>query len=125
MVETAIARSISHAAKTTVRTSSVRIRLSSGWAISELTAAYPSVFSSPSIIALDDRSVRIGLRSVTGTPIIVDTILISHPSVSHEMKENGTANTDILNKNLETFGAYGDNLPQTNPKGRDIMLRVR
>ena len=40
------------------------------------------------------------------------------------MKENGTANVDILKKNLSS-GSSRDEQPQKGPKGKEVKLHVR
>ena len=101
IVKAAIEKYGSQATKTAVRVSSVKIKLSNGeGAVLGLTVANPSGFSFPSIITLDDISIRIEVKSVTSTPLVIDNILVSGPEVFYEMKEDGTANVDILKKNL-------------------------
>jgi len=126
IVKTAIEKFGSDATKTAVRVSSVKMKLSNGeGAILGLTVANPSGFFSPSVITLDDISVRIEVKSVTSTPIVIDNILVSGPEVFYEMKENGTANVDILKKNPTTSGSFKEKQPQKSPKGKEIKLYVR
>jgi uncharacterized protein involved in outer membrane biogenesis len=121
IVKAAIEKYGSQATKTAVRVSSVKIKLKNGeGAVLGLKVANPSGFSSPSIITLDDITVRIEVNSVTSTPLVIDTILISGPEVFYEMKENGTANVDILKKNLTP-----EEQPQKSPREKEIRLRVR
>ncbi len=125
IVKAAIEKYGSEATKTAVRLSSVKIKLSNGeGALLGLTIANPSGFSFPSIITLDDISVRIDVKSVTGTPVIIDNVLVSGPEVFYEMREDGTANVDILKKNL-TSGHPKEEQPQKSPKGKEIRLRIR
>jgi len=124
IVKAAIEKYGSQATKTAVRVSSVQIKLGSGeGAVRGLRVANPSGFFSPSIITLDDISVRIAKKSVTSTPMVIDNILISGPEVFYEMKEDGTANLDILKKNLATSAPKEQ--PQKSSKGKEIKLRVR
>lgn len=124
IVKAAIEKYGSEAAKTAVRVSSVKIQLGSGEAaVRGLRVANPSGFHSPSIMTLDDISVRIAVKSVTNTPIVIDNILISGPEVFYEMKEDGTANLDVLKKNLTASAA--NEQPQKGSKGKEIKLRVR
>ena len=126
IVKAAIEKYGSQATKTAVRVSSVKIKLRSGeGAVLGLKVANPSGFFSPSIITLDDISVRIAVNSVTSTPIVIDNILISGPEVFYEMKEDGTTNVDILKKNLRPSGSPTEEPPQKSPKGKEIKLRVR
>jgi len=126
IVKAAIEKYGSQATKTAIRVSSVQIKLRSGeGAVLGLKVANPSGFFSPSIITLDDISVRIAVNSVTSTPIVIDNILISGPEVFYEMKEDGTTNVDILKKNLRPSGPPTEEPPQKSPKGKEIKLRVR
>src|SRR3990172_337029 len=69
IVKAAIEKYGSQATKTAVRVSSVNIKLRSGeGAVRGLRVANPSGFYSPSIITLDNISVRIATKSVTSTP---------------------------------------------------------
>jgi uncharacterized protein involved in outer membrane biogenesis len=124
IVKAAIEKYGSQATKTTVRVSSVDMKLRSGAAeVKGLKVANPSGFSSPSIMTLDDIAVRIAAKSVTSTPIVIENILISGPEVFYEMKEDGTANLDVLKKNLATSAPQEQ--PQKNTKGKEIRLRVK
>jgi hypothetical protein len=125
IVKAAIEKYGSEAAKTPVRVSSVKIKLRSGeGSVLGLTVANPSGFFSPSIIMLENISVRIAVNSVTSTPIVIDNILISGPEVFYEMKEDGTTNVDTLKKNLTTSGPSREEQPQKSPEGKEIKLRV-
>jgi hypothetical protein len=124
IVKAAIEKYGSQATKTAVRVSSVKIKLTNGeGALRGLTIANPSGFSFPSIITLDNISVRIDVKSVAGTPVIIDNVLVSGPEVFYEMKENGTANVDVLRKNLTASGSSREKQPQK--KGKEVRLRVR
>ena len=125
IVKAAIEKYGSQATKTAVRVSSVKIKLSNGeGAVLGLTVANPSGFSFPSIITLDDISIRIEVKSVTSTPLVIDNILVSGPEVFYEMKEDGTANVDILKKNL-TSGPSREEQQQKSSKGKEIRLHVK
>jgi hypothetical protein len=125
IVKAAIEKYGSQAVKTHVRVSSVEIRLSQGeGAVLGLTVANPSGFVSPSIITLDTISIRIVKDSVTSTPIVIDNILISGPEVFYEMKADGTANVDILKKNLAESGSSKEEQLQQSRKGKELRLRV-
>jgi hypothetical protein len=126
IVKDALEKYGSQATKTAVRVSSVKIKLRSGeGAVLGLKVANPSGFSSPSIITLDDISVRIEVNSVTSTPIVIGNILISGPEVFYERNDGGTTNVDILKKNLTASGSPGEERPQKSPKGKEIKLRIR
>jgi hypothetical protein len=124
LVKAAIEKYGSQATKTAVRVSSVKIKLTNGeGSLRGLTIANPSGFSFPSIITLDNISVRIDVKSVAGTPVIIDNVLVSGPEVFYEMKEDGTANVDVLRKNLAASGSSREGQPQK--KGKEVRLRVR
>lgn len=126
IVKAAIEKYGSEAMKTTVRVSSVKISLRNGvGSVRGLTIANPPGFSSPSIMTLDNISIRIAVKSVTGTPIVIDNILISGPEVFYDMKENGTSNVDILKKNLASSGAPREEKPKKGAKGKETRLRIK
>jgi len=126
IVKAAIEKYGSQATKTDVRVSSVKIRLRNGeGAVLGLKVANPPGFSFPSIITLDDIAVQIEVKSVASTPIVIDNILISGPEVFYEMKENGTANVDVIKKNLTSSGSPSEEQPQKSSKGKEIKLTVR
>ncbi len=125
IVKAAIENYGSQATRTAVRVSSVKIMLKSGeGAVLGLKVADPPGFSFPSIITLDDIAVQIDAKSLTSTPIVIDNILISGPEVYYEMKENGTANVDVMKKNLASSGS-SEEKPQKSSKGKEIKLTVR
>jgi uncharacterized protein involved in outer membrane biogenesis len=125
IVKAAIEKYGSEATKTAVHVSSVRIKLSNGeGALRGLTIADPPGFSFPSIMTLDDVSVRIAVKTVTHTPIVIDNVLVSGPEVFYEMKEDGTANIDVLRKNLAS-GPSREAQPKKASKGKEIRLRIR
>jgi hypothetical protein len=126
IVKAAIEKYGSQATKTAVRVSSVKIKLRNGeGAVLGLKVANPSGFSFPSIITLDNIAVRIEVNSVTSTPIVIDNILISGPEVFYEMKESGTANVDVLKKNLTRLDSPSEERPQKSSKDKEIKLIVR
>ncbi len=127
IVKAAIEKYGSAAVKTAVRVSSVKIKLTNGeGALRGLTIADPPGFSFPSIMTLDAIAVRIDVKSVTHSPIVVDTILVSGPEVFYEMKEDRTANVDVLKKNLASPAPAKKEQPKKRvKKGKEIRLRIR
>ncbi len=126
IVKAAIEKYGSQATKTAVRVSSVNIKLRNGeGAVLGLKVANPSGYSFPSIITLDNIAVRIEVNSVTSTPVVIDNILISGPEVFYEMNENGTANVDVLKKNLTSSGSPKEEQPKKRSKEKEIKLTVR
>ena len=126
IVKAAIEKYGSEATKTAVRVSSVKIKLTNGeGALRGLTIADPPGFSFPSIMTLDDISIRIEVKSITRTPIVIDNILVSGPEVFYEMKEDRTANVDVLKKNLTPSGPSQEAKPKKSSKGKEVRLRIR
>ncbi len=125
LVKAAIEKYGSEATKTAVRVSTVKITLKSGeGAIHGLTIANPPGFSSSSIMMLNNISTRIAVDSITGSPIVIDTILISGPEVFYDMKEDGTSNVDILKKNLSS-GPSREEQQQKGSKGKERRIRIK
>lgn len=126
IVKSAIEKYGSQATKTAVRVSSVKIKLRNGeGAVLGLKVANPSGYSFPSIITLDNIAVRIEVNSVTTKPVVIDNILISGPEVFYEMTENGTANVDVLKKNLTHSDSPSEEQPQKSSKDKETKLTVR
>ena len=126
IVKAAIEMYGSQATKTAVRVSSVKIKLRNGeGAVLGLKVANPSGYSFSSIITLDNIAVRIEVNSITSTSIVIDNILISGPEVFYEMKESGTANVDVLKKNLKLSGSPSEEQPKKSSKDKEIKLTVR
>ena len=126
LVQAAIEKYGSQALKTSVRVSSVRIKLTDGeGAVHGLTVADPPGFDPPFIITLNDIAIRIAVKTITSTPIVIDSVLISGPEVFCEMKENGTSNLDVLKKNLTPSGPAKEEQSQKGAKKKEIRLHVR
>ncbi len=126
IVKAAIEKYGSEATKTAVRVSSVKIKLADGeGSLRGLTIADPPGFSFPSILTLGEVSLRIAVKSSTGTPVVIDNVLISGPEVFYEMKEDGTANVNVLRKNLAPSGASAEEKPKKAAKGKEVKLRIR
>lgn len=125
IVKAAIEKFGSEATKTSVRVSSVKIKLADGeGALRGLTIADPPGFSFPFIMTLGEVSLRIAVKSITGTPVVIDNVLISGPEVFYEMKDDGTANVDVLRKNLAS-GPSQEAKPKQTAKGKEVRLRIR
>jgi len=125
MVKSAIEKYGSQALKTPDHVSSVKIKLSDGeGAVHGLTVADPPGFDSPSIITLGDIAIRIAVKTITSTPIVIENVLISGPDVFYEMKENGSSNLDVLKKNLTPSGPVQEQ-QQKGQKKKEIRLHIR
>ncbi len=103
IVKSAIEHYGTEAAKTSVRVSSVSLRLSEGsGAIEGLTVANPQGFSSPHVLSLGSISVRIEPRTVASKVVVIDEVRVMAPQVVYEMNDSGVSNVDVLKKNLES-----------------------
>ncbi len=125
IVKAAIEKYGSEATKTSVRVSSVKIKLADGeGTLRGLTIADPPGFSFPSIMTLGEVSLRIAVKSITGTPVVIDNVLISGPEVFFEMKEDAVSNVDVLRKNLAS-GPSPEEKPKKATKEKEVRLRIR
>ncbi len=128
IVKSAIERYGSAAVKTSVRVSSVSLKLTEGsGTIKGLTVANPRGFSSSHVLSLGSISVRIEPRSVTSGVVVIDEVRITAPQVVYEMNDSGVSNVDILRKNIES---QGPSVPKRSPgagkaAGREKRLRIK
>jgi uncharacterized protein involved in outer membrane biogenesis len=126
IVKSAIEHYGSAAAKTSVRVSSVSIKLTEGSGIVEgLTVANPRGFSSPHVLSFGSITVRIEPRTVTSGVVVIDEVRITAPQVVYEMNDSGVSNVDILKKNIES---QGPSVPKRSPgdgKAADREKRLR
>lgn len=105
IVKSAIEHYGSAAAKTSVRVSSVSIKLTEGsGTIEGLTVTNPRGFSSPHVLSLGSISVRIEPRTVTSGVVVIDEVRIIAPQVVYEMNDSRVSNVDVLKKNIESQG---------------------
>jgi len=126
IVKSAIEHYGSAAAKTSVRVSSVSIKLTEGSGTVEgLTVANPRGFSSPHVLSLGLISVRIEPRTVTSRVVVIDEVRITAPRVVYEMNDSRVSNVDVLKKNI---GSQGPPAPKRSPgakKTADKEKRLR
>lgn len=126
IVKSAIEHYGSAAAKTSVRVSSVSIKLTEGsGTIEGLTVANPRGFSSPHVLSLGSISVRIEPRTVTSGVVVIDEVRITAPQVVYEMNDSRVSNVDVLKKNIES---QGPSVPKRSPgakKAADREKRLR
>lgn len=126
IVKSAIEHYGSAVAKTSVRVSSVSIKLTEGSGTVEgLTVANPRGFSSPHVISLGSISVRIEPRTVTSGVVVIDEVRITAPQVVYEMNDSRVSNVDVLKKNIES---QGPSVPKRSPgakKAADREKRLR
>ncbi len=113
IVKSAIERYGSAAVKTSVRVSSVSLKLTEGsGTIKGLTVANPRGFSSSHVLSLGSISVRIEPRTVTSGVVVIDEVRITAPQVVYEINDSGVSNVDILRKNIES---QGPSVPKRSP----------
>lgn len=125
IVKNAIEKYGSQATRTAVRVTAVHIGLSSGEAsIQRLTVADPPDFSAPNIFSLSNISVRIDVRSVTASPIVIEDIRITGPEVFYEMNSSGVSNLDALTKKLQGPEAGGSK-PAERKAQKEVKLFIK
>jgi AsmA family len=125
ILKAAIEKYGSQTTKTAVRVSSAMLKLSSGeGAVLGLTIADPPGFSFPSVITLDNIAIRVAVKTVTKKVIVIDSILVSGPDVFYELKEDGTANVDVLKKNIISGPPSTEEKTKKKP-GKEIKLHIR
>lgn len=126
IVKSAIEHYGSAAAKTSVRVSSVSIKLTEGaGTIEGLTVANPRGFSSPHVLSLGSISVRIEPSTVTSDVVVIDEVRISAPQVVYEMNDSRVSNVDVLKRNI---GSQVPSEPKRSPgakKAADKEKRLR
>ncbi len=127
IVKQAIEKYGSEATKTTVSVSSVDIKLAAGQgAIRGLDVANPTGFTAPSIFRLHNIAIRIDVKSVTKTPIVIQDIRITAPEVFYEMNKSGASNLDSLTKNLQSSQGEEQKQPaEKKAKGKEVRLFIR
>lgn len=128
IVEAAIEKYGSEAAKTTVSVDKVKINLQEGsGAIFGITVANPSGFSDPNVFSLGEISTKINYESVTKEIISIDDITVLAPQVFFEMNQDKETNLNVLKKNL----ASGKSATSTTDKpasaadGKTVKMIIR
>ena len=108
IVAAAIGKYGSEATGTSVKVASVRIKLGVGaGSISGLTVGNPGGFSTPDAVSLGSISIAVDTGSLTGDPVIIDTIKVSSPRITYEINESGVANINEIKKNVEAYQKKG------------------
>jgi uncharacterized protein involved in outer membrane biogenesis len=125
IVKAAIERYGSQATKTQVRVSSVTIELASGRGILDgLSVANPPGFTSPNIFLLKQVSLKISVKSLSGSPLVIDQVRVSGPQVFFDINRSGNTNIEALKKNLKS--AEGVSAGRTaNGKGKEVRLVIK
>ncbi len=129
LVKSSIEHYGSAVTKTSVRVSSVSIKLLQGsGAIDGLTVANPQGFLQPYILSLDSISVRIEPRSVASPVVVIDNVRIFRPRVAYEVNNARVSNVDALKKNMESSSEprQPGRTPEGKPTaGKEKRLRIR
>lgn len=110
---------------TAVRIESMEISLASGRAtLRGLTVANPPGFTSPNLLSLEAVEVGVEVGSLLADPLVIDAIHIVAPRVFYEVNADGTANIDVIRRNVEaqrgtsTEGAAATTPAATTPAAR-------
>lgn len=106
IVKSAIEHYGSAVAKTSVRVSSVSIKLTEGSGTVEgLTVANPRGYSSPYVLSLGSIRVRVEPRTVPSGVVVIDEVRITAPQIVYEMNDARVSNVDVLKTNIESQGS--------------------
>lgn len=101
LVKEAIEKYGSQATQTSVRVQRVNIQLKDATAaITGLTVANPSGFSSPNAFSLGKIAVRIDANAFSKQQIVIDEVQIQAPEVFYEVNADKQGNLNILKDNL-------------------------
>ncbi|MBX3025299.1 hypothetical protein KF840_10350 [bacterium] len=88
---------------TAVRVDGVDIQLVTGRArLRGLTVANPPGFTDPNALSLAEVEIDLDLSSLFSDPLVIDTVRVVDPRVLYQVNAAGTANIDVIRRNLET-----------------------
>jgi len=108
IVGAAIGKYGSEATGTSVKVSSVRIKLKDGeGSISNLSVGNPRGFSTPNAVNLGNISIAVDTGSLTGDPVVIDKVSVSSPRITYEINKSGVSNINEIKKNLEAYQKTG------------------
>jgi hypothetical protein len=125
IVKAAIERYGSEATRTAVRVSSVSIELASGrGALTGLSVANPRGFISPHVFLLNQVSLKISVKSLSGGAIIIDQVRVSGPQVFIDIGRSGETNLEVIRKNLTSAEGAPEGRA-AGRKGKDVRLVIR
>lgn len=125
IVKEAIEKYGSQAAKTEVGVSSVDIRLSTGeGTVRRLSVSNPKGFKPRDIFSLENISVRMDIKTVSRSLIVIQEIRISGPEVFYEMNRSGVSNIEVLKKNMET-AENGKKTAKRKPGEKEVKLYIK
>ncbi len=121
IIEEAIERYGTEAAGTRVEVDSVSISLSQGrGTLRGLRVANPEGFSSGDAIYFGEVTLQIALGSLGENPVVIEEVFVDAPLVRYERNGEGTANLDVIRKNLQRSGGGG-----SQPEGEPTKLSIR
>jgi len=130
IVEAAIEKYGSEITGSPVRAAGVSISPSTGeGTIRGLRVGNPQGFPSGDAFALGQITLRVDVRSLTETPIVIPEILIAAPSVNAVVNAQGQTNLDAIRKNAERYtggsGGGGSKAePSASSGGQPTLLRI-
>lgn len=122
LVASTIEREGSALTGTAVRVGSVDLDLREGrGSVRGLRIGNPEGFSSQPAISLGEITLQIDIASLTGTPKVVQELLVAEPKVNFEVDDAGRANIDVIRRNLAKGGRPK---PSEEPAGEPVRLRI-
>lgn len=125
LVKQAIETYGSEATQTAVRVDKVNIKLKqASAAISGLTVANPSGFSTPNAFSLGQISTRINVKKTSKDNIAIDEVRIKAPEVFYEVNADRKANLNLLKDNL-TRGAKAAPAKTAEKGGKQPTITIR
>lgn len=130
IVAAAIGKYGSNTTGTTVKVSSVRIKLKDGkGSISDLSVGNPRGFSTPNAVSIGSISIAVDTGSLTGDPVVIDKVSVSSPRITYEINKSGVSNINEIRKRIEAYqktGASGKGDPGEKEKGeggKKLLIR--
>jgi uncharacterized protein involved in outer membrane biogenesis len=106
----------SKATKVAVHADSVALSLLGGSAaISDLTVANPSGFSSANVFRLGKIQLLIDCGTIRSNPLVINAITIVAPEVHFEVDQNGESNVDVIRRNLSQFRSAASGAAPASP----------
>ncbi|MDH5648067.1 MAG: hypothetical protein OEY67_00310 [Gammaproteobacteria bacterium] len=131
IVEAAIEKYGSQVTQTPVRVDRVRINLADGASeINGLTIANPKGFDMANAFSLGKISVKINIKSVTESPIVIDEIIVKAPEVFYEINAERKGSLDTLLDNIMASVPSGpatttEQSDKSAKKGDEPRIRIR
>ena len=115
IVQGAIERRGSEITGTPVQVEEVEVHLASGHAtLRGVSIANPPGFKTPDALTLNEVQVGLDLRSLLSGPLVLDAVRVVEPHVFYEVGADGTANIDVIRRNVEALRKAGKEKPPAN-----------